>query len=168
MIDPSASHHLVSRWKLGLADRWYLIQSETLHIPDRFGFFTPGPPPHQEFEVERFIGLLSCQLCLVLLHLLIFSVSLQTGVSLSDVSGILLGLQFAVFGLFWGIKYPHPSSSTKAWGTWEYSDDDAARIHYCKELFELCVGEWNYKTLLRLLVSWFLYSVLMWIEWPWL
>src|SRR6478736_9174954 len=103
MIDSSASHHVMSRWKLDLATRWYSIQSETLHIPDRFGFFTPrGSPPSQVFEVESFIRLLVCQSCLALLYPICIVSLPHIGIYRTlGCLGIVLGVQFIVSSIAW-------------------------------------------------------------------
>ena len=41
--------------RLAIATTGYRIQSCTLQIPDRFGFFSPGPPRLQVFEGLSFI-----------------------------------------------------------------------------------------------------------------
>jgi hypothetical protein len=39
---------------LAIGRRGYLIQSDVLHIPDRFGFFSPGPPGLQALQGADF------------------------------------------------------------------------------------------------------------------
>ena len=34
----------------------YAIQSQTLHIPDQYGFFSPGPPRLQVYEAAAFFA----------------------------------------------------------------------------------------------------------------
>ena len=48
--------------RLAIATSGYDIQSRILHIPDRIGFFSPGPPRLQVFEAGDFIFtvLVSC------------------------------------------------------------------------------------------------------------
>jgi len=41
--------------KVAIAARGYWIQSHILQIPNRFGFFSPGPPLLQEFEGGWFV-----------------------------------------------------------------------------------------------------------------
>lgn len=41
---------------LALATAGYRIQSQTLQIPDRFGFFSPGPPRLQVSEASLFVA----------------------------------------------------------------------------------------------------------------
>ncbi|KAG8670931.1 hypothetical protein FPOAC2_04259 [Fusarium poae] len=171
MIDPRASHHVVSRWKLDLAARWYTIQSETLHIPDRFGFLTKGTPPSEVFEVERVIRLSLCQFCFLILLSLVFTRLPQIGISRTlQASGFILGVQFLVFGLFWALQYLPPRASSINWGTWEYSDD-TAHINYLKEVFGSYCNGWDSELFFDLLpallsccVGWF------WVDryWVWL
>jgi hypothetical protein len=56
MMDPEPYHNIISSQTLIMATRAYYVQSEIFHIPDQFGFFSPGPPPRQEFEFERVSG----------------------------------------------------------------------------------------------------------------
>lgn len=60
MIEPENTNpeEAVSPWKLEMANRGYYIQSKILHIPDRFGFLSPGPPSLQVFDVDGVIALL--------------------------------------------------------------------------------------------------------------
>jgi hypothetical protein len=60
MIEPETSTpgDALSPWKLEMATRGYYIQSKILHIPDRFGFLSPGPPSLQVFDVDGVIALL--------------------------------------------------------------------------------------------------------------
>lgn len=44
---------------LSIATIGYRIQSQSLHIPDRFGFFSSGPPRLQVQEAKSFIELVS-------------------------------------------------------------------------------------------------------------
>ncbi|KAF5585213.1 hypothetical protein FPANT_7603 [Fusarium pseudoanthophilum] len=46
-------------WKLRMANRGYYIQSKILHVPDRFGFFSAGPPWLQVMDAECFTRLLA-------------------------------------------------------------------------------------------------------------
>ncbi|KAK4042131.1 hypothetical protein C8A01DRAFT_33766 [Parachaetomium inaequale] len=41
--------YLYCKW-LAVAERCYRIQSKTLHIPDKYGWISPGPPRRQLFE----------------------------------------------------------------------------------------------------------------------
>ena len=42
-------------WHLNLAASAYRIQAYTLQIPDRFGFFLPGPPRLQVYQAAMFM-----------------------------------------------------------------------------------------------------------------
>ena len=42
---------------LAVATEGYRIQSHTLHVPDRMGFFSPGPPRLQVYEASSFFFL---------------------------------------------------------------------------------------------------------------
>jgi hypothetical protein len=53
--------HSLNPVRLAIARRGYLIQSDILHIPDRFGYFSPGPPRLQAFEGGMFAGMALCQ-----------------------------------------------------------------------------------------------------------
>ena len=50
---------------LAIATTGYRIQSCTLQIPDRLGFFSPGPPPLQAHQGGSFICLV-CWYCMVI------------------------------------------------------------------------------------------------------
>lgn len=169
MIDRNESHHIVSRWKVDLATRWYSIQSETLHIPDRIGFFTPGgPPPKQVSEVECFIRILAWQSLFVLLYPIYILIS-DFGISLRCLRGLgfLLAVQFAMFCLVWtAASYCHRHDS-RDWGTWRYRDDETAQIHYGRELFECFWDGWKY-LLLEIFLRLFFFWALIWIDWPYL
>lgn len=160
MINPHDSHHIVSRWKVDLATRWYLIQSETLHIPDRFSFLTSeGPPPRKVFEVESFIrfltGLPFCAICIGL--------AVYLGVSQLWESGVLVFAHQFVFSNFFGsLGFYWRYRNSEDWGTWQYSDDDTARIHYGRELFECLWDGWDY-LLLECLLHWFCFVIFYWI-----
>ena len=43
---------------LSVATTIYRIQSQTLHIPDHIGFFSPGPPRLQAHEARHFLALM--------------------------------------------------------------------------------------------------------------
>ena len=164
MINPSASHRVVSRWKVDLAARWYTIQSETLHIPDRFGFFTPGAsPPSQVSEVESVIRLLVCQLCLALFYPLCIIRLPHVGLSRAlGGLGIILGAQFIVFGIFWAFAYSRPRPSSKDRGTWQYRDYDTGHIHYWEEIFECFWRGWGNFVLVHLV-----FCLVFFIDWSW-
>jgi hypothetical protein len=61
-----------------MATRAYYVQSEIFHIPDHFGFFSPGPPPRQEFELERVIRLLVLTSIMGAMEVVVLLVSLLT------------------------------------------------------------------------------------------
>ena len=45
--------------RLAVATRGYWIQSHVLHIPDRFGWFSPGPPRLQVHQATS-LAFLAC------------------------------------------------------------------------------------------------------------
>jgi len=49
--------------QLALATRGYWIQSHILRIPDRYGFFSPGPPRLQVYQGFLFIALFIMVVC---------------------------------------------------------------------------------------------------------
>lgn len=64
---------------LALGIRGYAFQSQTLHIPDRWGFFAPGPPQSQAAEAAVFATLVvaNCQIVLceaVIVYIQVFRV----------------------------------------------------------------------------------------------
>lgn len=42
---------------LAIAIRGHWVQSQIFHIPDRWGFFPPGPPRLQVYEGQAFVGI---------------------------------------------------------------------------------------------------------------
>ncbi|UZP36947.1 hypothetical protein NXS19_004763 [Fusarium pseudograminearum] len=139
MIDPSKSHHIVSRWKVDLANRWYSIKSETLHIPDRFCFLrSEGPPPKKVFEVESLIRFWPA------LSFYAISIGFAVHLGISQVwesPGYLFAHQIAYSHFFGYLAFYNHYRNSKDWGTWEYSDDATAPIHYGREIFE-CFWDW--------------------------
>ena len=165
MIDPSSSHHVVSRWKLDLATRWYSVQSETLQIPDRFGFLTTGgSPPSQVFEVESIIRLLVCQSFLALLYPLCIIGLPHIGISrVLEGLWIVLGVQFVVFGIAWAFAYYSPHPGTENWGTWQYRDYDTGHIHYWKEILQCFWRGWERCVLHQLAFCLIFFIDLSWV-----
>jgi hypothetical protein len=49
--------HNLNPVHLAIARRGYAIQSNVLRIPDRFGFFAPGPPRLQAYNGAKFAAL---------------------------------------------------------------------------------------------------------------
>lgn len=64
-----------------MASRCYKIQSQTLHIPDRFGFFSLGPPRLQAHEAGAFgfVIILGLGLSIVLGSFILLWVKLVMG-----------------------------------------------------------------------------------------
>jgi len=50
---------------LAIATRGYWIQSRILRIPDRYGFFSPGPPRLQAYQGNLFIPIFIMVVCLI-------------------------------------------------------------------------------------------------------
>ncbi|KAI1098238.1 hypothetical protein F4804DRAFT_338421 [Jackrogersella minutella] len=60
LIGPEVSRNGLNLAQLRFARRGYQIQSQILHIPDRVGFFSPGPARLQVREGAIFAGLAIC------------------------------------------------------------------------------------------------------------
>lgn len=58
LLGPSVIDARLNQPRLALATHCYWFQSRILRIPDRFGFFAPGPPRLQVEESSNFIFLL--------------------------------------------------------------------------------------------------------------
>lgn len=64
--------------QMALASRGHWIQSHILHIPDRYGFFSPGPPRLQVYQGFLFIPLLIMTICSIFLGACaVFNISLK-------------------------------------------------------------------------------------------
>ncbi|RYP65286.1 hypothetical protein DL770_009032 [Monosporascus sp. CRB-9-2] len=50
LLSPQIIDNRLNPYYLAVATRAYWIQSHILRIPDRFGFFSPGPPRLQVLE----------------------------------------------------------------------------------------------------------------------
>ncbi len=110
---------------LAIATTGYQIQSRTLQIPDRFGFFSPGPPRLQVHEGLSFIIMVGW-ICLNLIFNA-FSVfvcrlyglptcqKLGAAFSLTIVPGVVL---------FWvGAVYGRRRAPGYEWGDWKLRKD---------------------------------------------
>jgi hypothetical protein len=123
MIHVAPPHHVIDPWKIDLAARWYSLQSETLHIPDRFGFFSPGLPPLQAFEVERFTGLLICLSWIVLIGVVGLCCFPAARESAWWTIRVLVGFQFVIIAFYW-VTICYGPFRDDEWGTFEYSEND--------------------------------------------
>jgi hypothetical protein len=100
-MDPEPYHNIVSSQTLSMATRAYYVQSEIFHIPDQFGFFSHGPPPRQEFEVERVIRLLVAISIMGALEVVAILASLLTDNFEWEFVRVFLGLNCILVGFFW-------------------------------------------------------------------
>ena len=70
---PQSVHNVLNPVLLAVGSRGYLIQSRTLHIPDRYGYFSPGSPRlqvSQAFHLAFWTLILGIPLILELFNLL--------------------------------------------------------------------------------------------------
>lgn len=123
MMNPKPYHSILSSQTLSMATRVYYIQSEIFHIPDQFGFFSSGPPPRQEFEVERVITLLVLLSILTALELVAPIVSLLTDNFHWGFFSFCLGINCLQVGFFWALACCGPLSDPEFdWGSWEIEE----------------------------------------------
>lgn len=57
---PDVTDHGLNPVRLAIATWGYWIQSQALRIPDRFGYFSPGPPRLQVHEATNFLLIVLC------------------------------------------------------------------------------------------------------------
>jgi hypothetical protein len=123
MMDPEPYHSIISSRTLSMATRAYYVQSEIFHIPDRFGFFSPGPPPRQEFGVERVIRLLVGIFIMGAMEVVAILASLLIGNFEWEFVRVFLGLNCIPVGFFWALACYGPRRHPDYdWGSWEVRD----------------------------------------------
>ncbi|SPJ74918.1 uncharacterized protein FTOL_04649 [Fusarium torulosum] len=123
MMDPEPYHSIISSRTLSMATRAYYVQSKIFHIPDQFGFFSPGPPPRQEFEVERVIGLLVLLSIIGTMEVVALLVSLLTGNFEWEFVRVCLGFNCIPVEFFWALACYGPRRDPDYdWGSWEVRD----------------------------------------------
>lgn len=113
-------HHIISSWKLIMANIRHHIQSKILRIPDRFGFFTSGPPPSQIWDLERAL-VSSALLCLFgVLGVVLFGLSLLQGCVRWNAVAAFAAAECVFIGLIWALAcFEHNFLPRDSWGAWE-------------------------------------------------
>ena len=110
---------------LAVTTTGYRIQSRTLRIPDRFGFFSPGPPRLQVHEGLAFIIMVGW-ICLNLIFnaFLVFLCRL-CGLSTCQKLGAAFPLMIVPGAvLFWiGAVYDRRRAPGYEWGDWKLRKD---------------------------------------------
>ena len=102
---------------LSVATRGHWVQSHILHIPDQYGFFSPGPPRRQVFEASRLVVVTICLSFITFSGLFTVFVLRITGKSILPVFMILLAWEMGFVAWVW---YEMCNSNTRepgyVWG----------------------------------------------------
>lgn len=111
--------------RLAIATTGYRIQSRTLHIPDRVGFFSSGPPRLQVHEATCFI-LVVCWVCFSIISssLLVFMVRLAGKPNSGKLGAVLSSITIAEVAFFWFVAcYDRRRAPGYDWGEWKLRKD---------------------------------------------
>ena len=125
MTDPKPCPRVISSTQLALARRAYSIQSETLHIPDRWGLFSAGPPPQQVSEIRD----LYSTLIIFCFAYAILAFKLYNELRFGDDLGYFFETFFrfnlsllTLLGIDYMLSGAHRNDPNYDWGTWEIDD----------------------------------------------
>ena len=112
---------------LALASNGYRVQSRTLRIPDRYGFFSPGPPRLQVYEAVDFITMICCiAIILVFNALMVFASRLDRLPPPKPLgsAALFLGMNLFVVIIFWIVAiHDRHRAPGYEWTDWKMRKD---------------------------------------------
>lgn len=105
---------------LHLANRGYYIQSEVLHISERYGIFSPGPPRLQVYEGQASVVAYHIVLCIGAAFAFIYFL---LGKSTKSNAGLyvfpLIIFAFILVELYIALLWPPQRAPGYVWDDWE-------------------------------------------------
>jgi hypothetical protein len=111
--------------RLAIGTRGYRIQSQTLRIPDRIGFFSPGPPRLQVSEAASFI-MLVLHTCLGVIAgaCVVFMTRLLGLPNAFKAGAVFLAFVVVQNGIIWVMVAYNPRRAPEYdWGDWKLRKD---------------------------------------------
>ncbi|KAK1767160.1 hypothetical protein QBC33DRAFT_559284 [Phialemonium atrogriseum] len=120
-LDPQISNGRLNPVHLAIATRGYWIQSHVLHIPDRFGFFSSGPPRLQMYQSASFAFLTVGVAFSTVWGALTVLLAKLMGRPISRLAGAMGVLQIAVVAVIWAALacFDHRRALDYDWGDWK-------------------------------------------------
>jgi hypothetical protein len=102
---------------LAVARQGYWVQSQKLHIPDRYGFFSPGPPPLQAYQGAFFAGIITFHSISTALGAVILFLGKRTGTPIAVLAGTMMAIDVLFLVLAWvAACIDHRRASDYDWG----------------------------------------------------
>jgi len=89
---------------LALASRCYRIQSHVLHVPDNWGFFSPGPPRLQVHQGAGLVVVLGLQVHTAALGGFVVYMLVIRNRPVFGLVGFLLAMHLATLVAFWALS----------------------------------------------------------------
>ncbi|KAI1170909.1 hypothetical protein F4777DRAFT_88206 [Nemania sp. FL0916] len=113
---------------LGIGTRGYRIQSEILHVPERWGIFSHGPPRLQVYQGQAFMGCCAIVAFIAILNLLADFVLFKLGRIGTFHVVILIGVDLCGITSWAGVIYEAMRRSPQrrpgyVWDDWKEAQD---------------------------------------------
>lgn len=119
-LGPGISNGRLNPVYLAIVTRGYWIQSHVLHIPDRFGFFSSGPPRLQVHQSASFAFLTVGVAFSIVWGPLTVLLAKLMGRPISRLAGAMGFLQIAVVAVIWALAcFDHRREPDYDWGDWK-------------------------------------------------
>lgn len=86
---------------LAIATRGYWIQSQIFHIPDRWGFFPPGPPRLQVYEGQVFVAIVVGHFCTITMAAILVYLVIRVHRPVTWLVAVVVTMELAEIALQW-------------------------------------------------------------------
>ncbi|KAI0010056.1 hypothetical protein F4779DRAFT_327188 [Xylariaceae sp. FL0662B] len=120
LVGPEVINNRLNPVHLAIGTWGYWIQAHILHIPDRFGFFSPGPPP----PLQTWQGALFVQAAVRLVPANLIAASTcvlwkVNGLPISRIAGGFLAIDALTIAFIWALTlFDSRRAPDYDWGEW--------------------------------------------------